>query len=59
MEFCGCGSVQDLIKILSKNDKKMNEAQIASIVSSVVKGLIYLHDQKVIHRDLKVTMVTK
>ena len=49
MEFCGAGSVIDLIKI----SKPLNEQQIATILQSTLKGLEYLHNNKKIHRDVK------
>lgn len=42
LEYCNAGSVIDLIKI---TDKVLNEAEIASIVQAVLKGLHYLHSK--------------
>jgi len=50
MEFCGAGSVSDLMRI---TDKTMNEEQIAVILKDALKGLIYLHSKRKIHRDIK------
>lgn len=50
MEFCGAGSVSDLMRI---TDKTMNEDQIAVIAKDALKGLIYLHSKRKIHRDIK------
>ncbi|EGR34513.1 serine threonine kinase ste20, putative [Ichthyophthirius multifiliis] len=50
MEYCAAGSVIDLV-IITKI--KLNEFQIASILHSTLKGLIYLHQNKKIHRDIK------
>jgi len=50
MEFCGGGSVSDLMRIL---DKTLTEDQIAVVVRDALKGLNYLHGIKKIHRDIK------
>jgi len=50
MEFCGGGSVSDLMKI---TDKNLNEEQIAVVLKDALKGLDYLHELKKIHRDIK------
>lgn len=50
MEFCGAGSVSDLMRI---TDKTINEEQIAVIVKDSLKGLVYLHSKRKIHRDIK------
>ena len=50
LEFCDGGSLYELIKILPRN---LNEEEIASIIYMVLKGLIFLHDNKKIHRDIK------
>jgi len=50
MEFCGAGSVSDLMRI---TDKTMNEEQISVILKDALKGLLYLHSKRKIHRDIK------
>eukprot|EP00041_Stephanoeca_diplocostata_P019690 m.428128 g.428128 ORF g.428128 m.428128 type:complete len:472 (+) comp21372_c0_seq2:294-1709(+) len=50
MEFCGVGSVADVMRLLKK---PMTEPQIACIFSGTVMGLQYLHSNKTIHRDVK------
>ena len=50
IEYCDGGSVLDLMRI---TNKYLNEEEISSIISMVLKGLIFLHDQKKIHRDIK------
>ncbi|XP_077434090.1 serine/threonine-protein kinase 4-like [Vanacampus margaritifer] len=50
MEYCGAGSVSDIIRIRSKT---LSEEEIASILRSTLKGLEYLHFMRKIHRDIK------
>ncbi|KAL4495229.1 hypothetical protein ABPG72_007336, partial [Tetrahymena utriculariae] len=50
MEYCAAGSIIDLVKITRI---QLNEQQIASILQSTLKGLQYLHSNKIIHRDIK------
>uniref|UniRef100_A0A669R8C0 non-specific serine/threonine protein kinase n=1 Tax=Phasianus colchicus TaxID=9054 RepID=A0A669R8C0_PHACC len=51
MEFCGAGSVTDLIKNTKGNTLK--EEWIAYICREILRGLSHLHQHKVIHRDIK------
>ena len=50
IEYCDGGSIFDLMKITKK---KLTENEISNIIKMVLKGLIYLHSQKKIHRDIK------
>ncbi|XP_044031981.1 TRAF2 and NCK interacting kinase b isoform X7 [Siniperca chuatsi] len=51
MEFCGAGSVTDLIKNTKGNSLK--EEWIAYVCREILRGLTHLHQHKVIHRDIK------
>ncbi|KAM8973205.1 misshapen-like kinase 1 isoform 3-T3 [Pelodytes ibericus] len=51
MEFCGAGSVTDLVKNTKGNALK--EDCIAYICREILRGLAHLHSHKVIHRDIK------
>uniref|UniRef100_A0A4W5RLJ8 non-specific serine/threonine protein kinase n=1 Tax=Hucho hucho TaxID=62062 RepID=A0A4W5RLJ8_9TELE len=51
MEFCGAGSVTDLVKNTKGNSLK--EDWIAYICREILRGLSHLHQHKVIHRDIK------
>nr|KAF6457525.1 misshapen like kinase 1 [Rousettus aegyptiacus] len=51
MEFCGAGSVTDLVKNTKGNTLK--EDCIAYICREILRGLAHLHAHKVIHRDIK------
>ncbi|XP_017784652.1 PREDICTED: serine/threonine-protein kinase mig-15 isoform X3 [Nicrophorus vespilloides] len=51
MEYCGAGSVTDLVK--STKGQSLKEEWIAYICREILRGLSYLHNNKVIHRDIK------
>lgn len=63
MEYCGGGSVYDLIKNLPMQltDKikmeHLSEAQISHIVSEVINGLLILHEKGSVHRDIKLANI--
>jgi serine/threonine-protein kinase 24/25/MST4 len=48
MEFCSGGSCADLMK-----PGLIAEAEIAVIVKELLQGLMYLHDDGKLHRDIK------
>lgn len=49
MELCDKGSVTDLIA----QYKTLNEDMIKPIAKSVLGGLSYMHERKIVHRDIK------
>ncbi|TRY98851.1 hypothetical protein DNTS_028732 [Danionella cerebrum] len=51
MEYCGAGSVTDLLKKTKGNCLK--EDWIAYVCREVLRGLLHLHSHHVIHRDIK------
>ncbi|XP_061746015.1 mitogen-activated protein kinase kinase kinase kinase 4-like isoform X3 [Nerophis ophidion] len=51
MEFCGAGSITDLVKNTKGNQLK--EDWIAYISREILRGLAHLHAHHVIHRDIK------
>ena len=51
MEYCGAGSVTDLLK--SSRGRSLKEDWISYISKGVLRGLAHLHKAKVIHRDIK------
>ncbi|KRX55298.1 Serine/threonine-protein kinase 4 [Trichinella britovi] len=50
MEYCGCGSVSDIMRLRKQT---LNENEIAVILRDVLTGLQYLHSRRKIHRDVK------
>lgn len=50
MELCEPGSVLDVMKML---DRALSEDQIRVVCSAVLLSLSYLHDKRLIHRDVK------
>jgi hypothetical protein len=55
MDYCGIGSVADLIGANGPKRiqlQSVTESQVQSILNSVVKGLVYLHQKGIVHRDI-------
>ncbi|KAJ5079249.1 sterile20-like kinase isoform b-related [Anaeramoeba ignava] len=52
MEYCAGGSLADLIK-----KKSLNEKQIAYISREVLEGIEFLHSLNIIHRDIKASNI--
>eukprot|EP01099_Mayorella_cantabrigiensis_P004921 TRINITY_DN3791_c0_g1_i1.p1 TRINITY_DN3791_c0_g1~~TRINITY_DN3791_c0_g1_i1.p1 ORF type:complete len:405 (+),score=100.11 TRINITY_DN3791_c0_g1_i1:138-1352(+) len=50
MEYCGAGSVADMIKIVGRG---LTEDQISVVIKYLLNGLAVLHSKKKIHRDVK------
>lgn len=50
MDYCGVGSVSDLIK---SQFEPLEEAEITYIVTETLKGLAYLHALHILHLDVK------
>jgi len=50
IEFCGGGAVDSIMMNL---ERPLSEAQIRCICREMCEALEYLHDNYVIHRDLK------
>ncbi|CAI5756522.1 unnamed protein product [Candida verbasci] len=54
LEYCAGGSLRQLYK---KNNSGLAEMQIVNYTKQVIQGLAYLHDQGVVHRDVKAANV--
>lgn len=56
MEYCGAGSVSDIMRL---RKKVLTEEEIATVLFDTLKGLEYLHLRKKIHRYLLLILATK
>ncbi|CCH59237.1 hypothetical protein TBLA_0B03990 [Henningerozyma blattae CBS 6284] len=53
MEYMGGGSLDGIYKHLLERGGRIGEKVLGKIAESVLRGLSYLHEKKVIHRDIK------
>ncbi|KAM3962727.1 STKc_myosinIII_N_like and MYSc_Myo21 domain-containing protein ninaC [Aphomia sociella] len=53
LELCECGSVIDIVRKLHAADRKMSEEHIAYILKYTIKALVYLYENKVMHRNIR------
>lgn len=53
MEYADGGDLDQLIKYHDKIKKRFSEDEILDIFVQICLGLKYLHDRKILHRDLK------
>ncbi|XP_075385245.1 myosin-IIIb [Tenrec ecaudatus] len=53
LELCNGGSVTELVKSLLSCGQRLDEAMISYILYGALKGLQHLHNNRIIHRDVK------
>ncbi|KAL7044663.1 hypothetical protein ACKWTF_002019 [Chironomus riparius] len=53
LEYCEAGPVIDIIKSLQAINKRVSEEHIAYILREVAKAILHLHENNVIHRDIR------
>ncbi|XP_067154727.1 myosin-IIIb [Apteryx mantelli] len=53
LELCNGGSVTELVKGLLKCGRRLDEAVISYILYGALLGLQHLHNNRIIHRDVK------
>ena len=50
MDYCAAGSIKDVMKAARVT---LNETQLGFVCAETLKGLLYLHNMKIIHHDIK------
>lgn len=53
MEFCEAGSMDSIYRRVKGRGGRVGEKVLAKLAESILKGLEYLHQQRIIHRDVK------
>ncbi|CAN6674347.1 MAP kinase kinase Mkk2p/SSP33 [Trichomonascus vanleenenianus] len=53
MEYCGGGSLDAIYKRVKARGGRIGEKVLAKIAEGVLRGLSYLHERRIIHRDIK------
>ena len=54
MDFCEGGSLDAIYKSVKTRGGRMGEKILGKVAEAVLNGLVYLHDRRIIHRDIKV-----
>lgn len=52
-QYCENGPVVDVIRKIQVTNRRVSEEQIAYILRETAKALIYLHENHIIHRDVR------
>ena len=53
MEFCEAGSMDSIYRRVKSRGGRVGEKVLAKLAESILKGLEYLHQRRIIHRDVK------
>uniref|UniRef100_A0A8D8MFI7 Neither inactivation nor afterpotential protein C n=1 Tax=Cacopsylla melanoneura TaxID=428564 RepID=A0A8D8MFI7_9HEMI len=53
MQYCEGGPVTDLVRALIEQGKRLSEQHIAFILKEIITGMVFLHINHVMHRDLR------
>lgn len=53
MEYCGGGSLDAIYKHIKQRGGRIGEKVMGKIAEGVLQGLSYLHERRIIHRDIK------
>ncbi|KAA6366753.1 MAG: putative protein kinase domain protein [Streblomastix strix] len=52
-EYCECGTLDDMVKTAIEKKMKIKENQILSYLTQLAMGLREIHQNKILHRDIK------
>jgi len=53
LEYCDGGSLQDKIKSAQLNNFRFPEEKVLMWTTQITSAVIYIHERKILHRDLK------
>ncbi|XP_017777903.1 PREDICTED: neither inactivation nor afterpotential protein C [Nicrophorus vespilloides] len=57
LELCEGGSAIDLVNGLLYKNRRMGEEHIAYILKEIIKAIMHLHENRVMHRDIKASNI--
>jgi len=53
LEYCDGGTMQDRIASVRKNKSQIAEQKILEWTTQIASAVEYIHERKILHRDLK------